>query len=218
MVSTIVALLFQLSAPPRAASIAQVVAAASVRADARSRLTGAVPDVVPRRVVNSQAPAGPAPEGTSAAEGASGETLSGTSPAIPLEPSGNTLSFSAIRIPDATSGKPPCCLGVERFPSRRSWILLSAAQHSAAAFDAYSTRYAISRGAREDDPFMRPFAHSPALYAAIEVGPLLLDYAARRLERSHSSLIRRIWWVPQSVSTAAFLVSGKHNFGVSTRR
>src|ERR1700693_3115214 len=218
MVCTIVALLFQLNAPPRAASIAPVVAAASARADARSRLTGAVPGVISRRVLTSQAPAGPTPESTSAGEGASSETLSGTSSAIPLEPSENTLSLSAIRIPDATSGKPTCCLGVERFPSRRGWILLSAAQHSAAAFDAYSTRYAISRGAREDDPFMRPFAHSSALYAAIEVGPLLLDYAARRLERSHSSLIRRIWWVPQSVSTAAFLVSGKHNLDISTRR
>ena len=65
---------------------------------------------------------------------------------------------------------------------------------------------------------MRPFANSSSLYAAIEVGPLLLDYAARRMQRSHVGLIRRIWWVPQSVSTAAFLASGAHNFGISTRR
>ncbi|HWW50968.1 MAG TPA: hypothetical protein VN044_04465 [Verrucomicrobiae bacterium] len=201
MVCTIIALLIQFTAPPRAASIAD-----------------AIPEAVSRRVVTSQSSARPTPESTSPAEGASGETTSGISRALPLVPSENIVSPSAIRVLDAPSVKPPRSIGVEQFPSRRSWILLSAAQHSAAAFDAYSTRYAISRGAREDDPFMRPFANSSALYAAIEVGPLLLDYAARRLERSRSRLIRRIWWVPQSVSTAAFLISGEHNFGVSSHR
>ena len=217
MVCAIVALLIHSTAFPRPVPTAPAVTAAPARPDAALKLTGRVPDAVSgRTVVAGEAPARPTSE--SASEGASAETSSGPSSALPVEASQNALSLSAFRIQEATSRKPTCCIGAEQLPSRRNWILLSAAQHSAAAFDAYSTRYAISRGAREDDPFMRPFANSSSLYAAIEVGPLLLDYAARRMQRSHIGLIRRIWWVPQSVSTAAFLASGAHNFGISTRR
>jgi hypothetical protein len=219
MVCAIVALLIHSTALARPAPTAPAVTAAPARPDVRLKLTGRVPDVVSgRTVVAGEAPARPTSESASASEGASAETSSGPSRALPVESSQNALSLSAFRIQEATSRKPTCCIGAEQLPSRRNWILLSAAQHSAAAFDAYSTRYAISRGAREDDPFMRPFANSSSLYAAIEVGPLLLDYAARRMQRSHIGLIRRIWWVPQSVSTAAFLASGAHNFGISTRR
>jgi hypothetical protein len=57
---------------------------------------------------------------------------------------------------------------------RRKWLALSIAQHSAATFDAWSTRQAISTGQyRELNPALRPFAGNASLYAAIQVGPLL---------------------------------------------
>lgn len=90
-------------------------------------------------------------------------------------------------------------------------------QHSAATFDAYSTRQAVSSGAIEADPLMRPFAQSPAIYAAIQVGPAILDYAARRMQRSSNNFLRRTWWVPQSASTGLFLFSGAHNLQVANR-
>jgi hypothetical protein len=96
-------------------------------------------------------------------------------------------------------------------------MLLSIAQHSAAAFDAYSTRAAVATGASEADPFMRPFAHSPGIYAAIQVGPAILDFAARRMQHSENSFIRRSWWIPQSASTGMFLFSGVHNMSVANR-
>ena len=99
----------------------------------------------------------------------------------------------------------------------KRWLALTLAQHGAAAFDAYSTRQSISRGAVEDDPMMRPFAHSGAIYAAIQVGPLLLDYAARRMQHSEYGMVRRMWFVPQTVSTAGFLISGFHNLNVASR-
>ncbi|MGH9698175.1 MAG: hypothetical protein ACRD52_01810 [Candidatus Acidiferrales bacterium] len=104
----------------------------------------------------------------------------------------------------------------ERYPSRRAWIALSFVEHGAATFDAYSTRQAISHGAVEDDPMMRPFAHSPAMYAAMQVGPVMLDVLARHMQRSNNNFLRHIWWLPQSVSTAGFVISGVHNLNVAS--
>jgi len=129
----------------------------------------------------------------------------------------NSTSFSTIRIPD---GKPPRQIGVvsaEGYPSRRAWLALTFAQHGAASFDAYSTRRAVSNGGVEADPMMRPFANSPAIYGAIQAGPVLLDLVARRMQRSESPFIRRMWWLPQTMSTGAFLFSGIHNLGVARR-
>jgi hypothetical protein len=104
---------------------------------------------------------------------------------------------------------------VEALPSRHRWIGLSVAQHAAAAFDAYTTRDAISHGAFEKDALMRPFANSGAIYAALQVVPAVLDLAARRAQRSESNLLRHTWWLPQSVSTGVFLISGARNLQVA---
>jgi hypothetical protein len=100
--------------------------------------------------------------------------------------------------------------------SSRSWVALTIAQHAAATFDAWSTRRAISRGGSyEADPLMRPFAHSSALYGAMQIGPGALDYLARRMRRSDHKWVRRLWWVPQSAATVSFVYSGAHNLAVS---
>lgn len=94
----------------------------------------------------------------------------------------------------------------------RMWTALTIAQHSAATFDAWSTRRALSAGGvYEADPLMRPFANSAALYGAIQAGPLVLDYFGRRMSHSQNEWLRRFWWIPQSVATAGFLFSGSHN-------
>jgi hypothetical protein len=125
----------------------------------------------------------------------------------------NSQSFSTIRIPERNE-KRYATREAESIPARREWLALMILEHSAAAFDAYSTREAISRGAKEEDPMMRPFAHSPAIYAAIQVGPALLDVLARRMQRSQYNFVRRTWWVPQSVSTGGSIFSGVHNLSV----
>lgn len=94
---------------------------------------------------------------------------------------------------------------------KRGWAGLLLAQHSAAAFDAWSTRRAISRGRAEADPLMAPFAHSAAIYGAIRAAPSLLDYFGRRMQRSPRTWERRLWWLPQSVATVGFLFSGGYN-------
>jgi hypothetical protein len=126
----------------------------------------------------------------------------------------SVLSLSSIRIQPVEPVKEQPVIQAEPTPSRRTWLALSLVQHGAATFDAYSTREAISRGAVEMDPMMRPYAHSPGLYAAIQVGPVLLDLVSRKMQRSQNGFARRMWWLPQSMSAAGFLYSDAHNLNV----
>ena len=130
----------------------------------------------------------------------------------------NLQASSAAPIPELRPAKPMRLVPAENAPSRRPWLILSAAQHGAAAFDAYSTRRAITRGAIETDPLMRPFAHSPSVYVAIQLGPAMLDIVARHMQRSRNNLWRHTWWVPQSASTGVFLLSGIHNLQFTRSR
>jgi hypothetical protein len=93
---------------------------------------------------------------------------------------------------------------------RRLWIVLGAAQHGAAFFDARTTRDAMTHY-RELNPLLRPFAHSAALYPVMQIGPVGLDWLATRLATSRHHWLRRLWWVPQAAATAGFLWSGVHN-------
>jgi hypothetical protein len=96
---------------------------------------------------------------------------------------------------------------------RRVWLALGVAQHGAAFFDARTTRDAMAHY-RELDPLLRPFAHSAAIYPAMQIAPLGLDWLARRLATSRHRWLRRLWWVPQAAATAGFLWSGMHNLGL----
>jgi hypothetical protein len=98
---------------------------------------------------------------------------------------------------------------------KRLWLGLSTAQHSAAAFDAWSTRRVLSSGeGQELNLLLRPFAGNASLYAAIQVTPVLLDFVSRRMMNSRHEWERRTWWMPQGLSTAMSLASGVHNLGV----
>jgi hypothetical protein len=98
--------------------------------------------------------------------------------------------------------------------NRRIWIGLGIAAHSAAAFDAWSTRRAITTaGAQELNPLLKPFAGNASLYAAVQVGPALMDYVGKKMMYSRHSWMRRMWWVPQSASFASSLFCGVHNLG-----
>ena len=137
---------------------------------------------------------------------------------VSAHPVQNFESTPVIDLPDAaSSNKPIGRIGGERLPSRRAWLALSIAQHSAAVFDAYQTRQAIATGATEQNPLLRPFASSPAIYAATQVGPLVLDYAARRMQLSRYGVVRRMWWLPQSTGMAVSICAGVHNMRVANR-
>jgi hypothetical protein len=98
---------------------------------------------------------------------------------------------------------------------KQMWIGLGIAEHSAATFDAWTTRRAITTvGAQELNPLLKPFAGNASLYAAIQVGPVVMDYVGKKMMYSRHNWVRRMWWVPQSASFASSLFCGAHNLGV----
>jgi len=98
---------------------------------------------------------------------------------------------------------------------RVAWYSLAVASHGAAAFDAYSTRLAVSgHYGTEGNPFLRPFAHSNSLYAATQVSPLVMDYLGKRMMTSNDRWLRRLWWVPQALGGGFSIGAGVHNLGV----
>ena len=95
------------------------------------------------------------------------------------------------------------------------WYTFMAAGHGAAAFDAWSTRRAISGNyGTESDPFLRPFSHSNAIYAATQVSPAVMDYLGRRMMVSSHPMLRRFWWVPQVAGASFSFGSGMHNYNL----
>ena len=99
--------------------------------------------------------------------------------------------------------------------SKRTWLALSITEHTAATFDAWTTRRSIKSGNIEADPLLRPFANSDAIYGAIQGTPIVFDFLSRRMQRSDSRLIRRFWWVPQAAMASVSIYSGAHNMAIT---
>jgi len=109
--------------------------------------------------------------------------------------------------------KPATEASYETPRQRKIWYGLVAAGHGAAAFDAWTTRSAISGGyGVEANPLERPFANSGAIYATTQICPALMDYVGRRMMRSSHPWMRRIWWVPQAASASFSFGAGMHNY------
>ena len=101
------------------------------------------------------------------------------------------------------------------------WLSLSAATYTAAALDMHATADAeewfkkhphVHLGPTETDPLARPFVRlpRPAYYAcgfALATGVNWLGY-----RMSHSRRLRKVWWLPQSISITA------NGWGYKTRR
>lgn len=221
MVLAIAALLFQFGSVPAVPAAAAASAAATTKAAAAKPAPSPAPTV-------PNLPDAPLPSNESAntlpSSDGSGSSLSQTShqPAAlrvaALSASANdNQTLSTIHIPEANS-KALQRVSVEEVPSRRKWLALSIAQSSAAGFDAYATRRALQNGATEADPFMRPFAGSSGIYAAIQVCPIVLDYTARHMQRSENPVIRHTWWLPQTLGAGLYLFSGAHDLQVAGHR
>jgi hypothetical protein len=98
----------------------------------------------------------------------------------------------------------------------RIWRGLLAAEHSAAIFDAMTTRDSVASGnGYERNPLVRPFASSAAIYPALQVAPVGLDFLSHYMMRSRSSLLRKTWWLPQVASITASLWCGSRNIHVA---
>src|SRR5579885_2481756 len=87
---------------------------------------------------------------------------------------------------------------------------------SEAAFDAWSTRRAISGGyGTEANPLLRPFAHSNALYVATQVSPALMDFLGKRMMTSRHAMFRKLWWLPQTAGAGLSFAAGSHNVALT---
>ncbi|MBZ5628697.1 MAG: hypothetical protein LAO06_07505 [Acidobacteriia bacterium] len=96
--------------------------------------------------------------------------------------------------------------------SKRVWLALTIAQHSAATFDAWTTRRNVSSGNyHENNPFLRPFAGNNSLYVVMQITPTVFDLVGQRMRHSNRPWLRRIWWVPQAAQTATHLTLGARN-------
>lgn len=141
------------------------------------------------------------------AEASNPAPLNPASAAAPITPGNPSLALRPVK--PAAKGE----YGTGR--EKKIWYALIAASSGAAAFDAWSTRRAISGGyGTEANPLLRPFSHSGAFYAATQVSPLVLDLVGRKMMTSRYSLLRKMWWLPQSAGTGMSLGAGVHNMGV----
>ncbi|PYY10226.1 MAG: hypothetical protein DMG61_22085 [Acidobacteria bacterium] len=98
----------------------------------------------------------------------------------------------------------------------RLWRGLVIAEHSAALFDAWSTRKSITSGnGYERNPLMKPFANSSAAYPMMQIAPTGFDFLSHRMMRSNNAFLRRAWWVPQAASFVGSLWMGTRNIRVA---
>jgi hypothetical protein len=111
--------------------------------------------------------------------------------------------------------KPAARESFETPRQRKIWYGLMATGHAAAAFDAWTTRRAVSGGyGVEANPMERPFANSGAIYATTQICPAIMDYVGRRMMRSSHPWMRQMWWLPQAASASFSLGAGIHNYTV----
>jgi hypothetical protein len=130
----------------------------------------------------------------------------------PVGVEGGTAPGEAIVM---TPVKPASAESYETSRQRKIWYGLMVVGHGAAAFDAWTTRQAVSGGyGVEGDPLQRPFAHSGAIYATTQVTPLVMDYLGHHMMRSRHEWMRRAWWVPQAASASVSLGAGIHNYRI----
>jgi len=98
---------------------------------------------------------------------------------------------------------------------RKLWYALAITGHSAAGFDAWSTRRAVSQHyGSEANPLLRPFSHSRTLYAAMQVSPAVMDYIGKRMMVSQNRWVRKMWWLPQAAGTGISISAGVHNMNL----
>ncbi len=101
---------------------------------------------------------------------------------------------------------------VRTIHEKHLWYALIGVQHSAATFDAWSTRRSIESGQRRElNPLLRPFSHSGTIFGAIQVAPGFMDFLGYRMMGSRHRWMRRAWWLPQAGSAALYFLSGAYN-------
>ena len=127
-----------------------------------------------------------------------------------------TSTVEAANPPAAIQPVKPAMRGdYDTAHDKKVWWALTAVSAGAAAFDAWSTKRAVTGGyGNEANPLLRPFARSNSIYAATQVSPLLMDFIGRKMMTSRHNLIHKLWWVPQMAGTNISVSAAIHNVSV----
>jgi hypothetical protein len=160
----------------------------------------------------------PATSKTVASESAKDSAARPALPNAPVAKSDATVESSSAAIkPFPNSSLKPVMERPQPTPRQQKlWYTFMAVGHSAAVFDAYSTRRAVSGNyGTEGNPLLRPFSHSNAMYAATQVSPAVMDYVGRRMMTSSHSTLRKLWWVPQVAGAGFSFGAGMHNYALT---
>ena len=80
-----------------------------------------------------------------------------------------------------------------------AFVALGVVSHGASIFDAVITRHEVLYdGGYEENPLVRPYVRSYALFAVTQIGPFIYDGLGWLMTRSSHRWIRRLWWLPQT--------------------
>ena len=91
-------------------------------------------------------------------------------------------------------------------------MLLAEINAGAAVWDDVASRKVIESGGYERNPLMRPFVHNSGTLAAESVGEVwLMAFVADRMKHSSHSLLRKTWWLPQTLNISAKVSGGVYN-------
>jgi hypothetical protein len=92
--------------------------------------------------------------------------------------------------------------------SLATFIALGVLSHGASVFDAAITRQEVREGGYEENPLVRPYVRSYALFAVTQIGPFIYDGLGWLMTRSNHRWIRRLWWLPQTFNAVTCVAAG----------
>lgn len=91
-------------------------------------------------------------------------------------------------------------------------LLLAGINAGAAVWDDAASREVIERGGIERNPLMRPFVHNTGTIVAESAAEVwVMAFVADRMKRSSHPLLRKTWWLPQTLNFTAKFGGGIYN-------
>lgn len=96
--------------------------------------------------------------------------------------------------------------------------LLAELNAGAAVMDDVASRMVIESGGYERNPLMRPFVHNSGTLAVESITEVwLMAYVGDRMKHSSHPLLRKTWWLPQTLNFSAKVSGGIYNSVLLTR-
>jgi hypothetical protein len=89
----------------------------------------------------------------------------------------------------------------------------------AAMWDDFAAKRVIDHGGYERNPLMRPFVHNSGTLAVETIGEVwLMAFIADRMKHSDHAVLRKTWWLPQTLNISAKLYGGINSTVLLLRR